>query len=291
MNDIPCYSAWWVLNLCDYCRFTGNTAFYQENREYALQIMKRFNSHTAEDGTIDFGLDPEKFMIFFLDWPTYRKEDAPVGAASLILYTANCVLELEENEDCRQLQRKLQPWLSKPSVHKQVRALQVLAGRRDNADAAFLEEGGAAGMSTFMAYYILKAATIAGSKKQIAMIKDYFGAMLSRGATTFWEDFDIAWLESSGRIDQFPEAGQKDIHGDYGAFCYQGLRHSLCHGWASGVLAFLYEYLLGVQLHGSGSYQVAPVPMGISQIEGHVPVPGGMLKVEIRNGVCTQNIN
>ena len=35
MNRIPCYSAWWVLNLCDYCRFTGNTAYYEANRDYA----------------------------------------------------------------------------------------------------------------------------------------------------------------------------------------------------------------------------------------------------------------
>ena len=68
--------------------------------------------------------------------------------------------------------------------------------------------------------------------------------MLSRGATTFWEDFDVAWLEGSGRIDEFPEKGQKDIHGDFGAFCHIGFRHSLCHGWASGVLAFIIEQML-----------------------------------------------
>ena len=28
--------------------------------------------------------------------------------------------------------------------------------------------------------------------------------------------------------------GKKDIHGDYGDYCYKGFRHSLCHGWASG---------------------------------------------------------
>ena len=291
MNNIPCYSAWWVLNLCDYCRFTGNTAFYQENREYALEIMKRFNAYTADDGTIDFQLDPEKFMVFFLDWPTHRTEDAPVGAASMILYTANRMLEMEENEDCRQLHNKLQPWLQKPAIHKQVRAFQILAGRRDENDAAFLEKGGAEGMSTFMAYYILKADAIAGGKNQMAMIKDYFGGMLSRGATTFWEDFDIAWLEGSGRIDEFPAPGQKDIHGDYGAFCYQGLRHSLCHGWASGVLAFLYEHLLGVRLIKNGEHEVSPLNMGITQVEGQVPVPGGMLRVQIKDGVYTHTID
>ena len=287
MNNIPCYSAWWVLNLCDYCRFTGNTAFYEANRDYAGQIMKRFNEATAQDGTIDFKLDPERYMNFFLDWPSYRTVDAPVGAASLILYTANRMLEIEENEDCRQLHEKLQPWLKKDAIHKQVRAFQILAGRNEPGDAEFLEKGGAEGMSTFMSYYILKADAMAGGKNQIAMIKDYYGAMLSRGATTFWEDFDISWLEGSGRIDEFPAPGQKDIHGDYGAFCYMGLRHSFCHGWASGVLAFLYEYLLGIKMLPGGQYQVAPTAMGIQQAEGVVPVPGSMLKVTVQNGEIT----
>ena len=35
---------------------------------------------------------------------------------------------------------------------------------------------------------------------------------------------------------------------DYGAFCYIGFRHSLCHGWASGVLAFIIERMLGSAL-------------------------------------------
>lgn len=290
MNNIPSYSAWWVMNLCDYCRFTGNDSFYQENRDYAATIMKRINSFVADDGFFDFNEDPAKCMIYFLDWPTHGQEDAQVGTASMLLYTAQKMLQAEENEDCRQLCQKLQPWLKKDAVHKQVRAFQILAGRREPGDAEFLEKGGAAGMSTFMAYYILKADAIAGGIGMTDMIKEYFGAMLSRGATTFWEDFDMTWLEGSGRIDEFPAPGEKDIHGDYGAFCYIGLRHSFCHGWASGVLAFLYEYLLGVKMLPGGKYQVEPLSMGIGQVEGVVPVPNGMLKVNIQNGIIKEEI-
>jgi hypothetical protein len=290
MNNIPSYSAWWVLNLCDYCRFTGNTAFYEENRDYAGTIMKRINFFVAEDGSFDFGEDPEKCMIYFLDWPTHRTVDAQVGTASMLLYTANQMLMMEENADCRQLQKKLQVWLQKDAVHKQVRAFQILAGRQEPDDVDFLEKDGAKGMSTFMSYYILKADAMAGGTKMIEMIKEYYGAMLSRGATSFWEDFDLAWLEGSGRIDEFPAPGQKDIHGDYGAFCYQQLRHSLCHGWSSGVLAFLYEYLLGVKMLPGGQYHTKPTEMEIKQAEGIVPVPGGMLNVLVQDGKVTQEI-
>lgn len=284
MNNIPSYSAWWVLSLCDYCRFTGNDAFYRKNRDYAAAVMKQINSYVRQDGSFDFEQSPRQTMIYFLDWPTHGKEDAQVGTASLLLYTANRLLEMEENEDCRQLQEKLRVWLEKDAVHKQVRAFQILAGRRQPGDAEFLEKDGARGMSTFMAYYILKADAIAGGKNMIPMIKAYFGGMLSRGATSFWEDFDLSWLEGSGRIDELPKPGQKDIHGDYGAFCYKGLRHSFCHGWASGVLAFLYEYLLGVKMLPGGKYELDPTEMHSGMAEGVVPVPGGMLKAVVQKG-------
>jgi alpha-L-rhamnosidase len=46
-------------------------------------------------------------------------------------------------------------------------------------------------------------------------------------------------LKYVGQIDEIVPAGKKDIHDDYGAYCYVGFRHSLCHGWASGPTAFL----------------------------------------------------
>ena len=63
--------------------------------------------------------------------------------------------------------------------------------------------------------------------------------MLAVGATTFFEDFDLKWRQHSSVLDELPDIGQKDIHGDFGAHCYVGFRHSLCHGWASGVIAFI----------------------------------------------------
>ena len=101
--------------------------------------------------------------------------------------------------------------------------------------------GGAKGMSTFMSYYILKAVASFDKPKAIAMMKAYYGAMLDKGATTFWEDFNLEWAENSCRIDEFPKAGERDIHGDFGAYCYKGFRHSLCHGWSAGVIRFIQE--------------------------------------------------
>lgn len=262
INFIPSYSAWWVINLCDYCRLTNNQAFYAEQRQYALDVIANFDRCIADSGEMDFSVAPH-YMAFFLDWPTADTPDAKIGTASLIVYMAKKFLQIEENSNCHSIVAKLERYLSEDCSFKQTRAFQILAGRDGAGEAAFLEKDGASGMSTFMAYYILKADAMAGGKKMLSMVKEYFGGMLKAGATTFWEDFDLQWLDGSATIDELPAPGQKDMHADHGAYCYIGLRHSLCHGWASGVLAFLAEYLTQIpnplnvraELYSDGHFQ------------------------------------
>lgn len=290
INDIPTYTAWWILNLCDYCAMSGNTAFFDANKDYAHASLQRMNACVDAEGNMEFGELTSK-LNFFLDWPTFGTDDAVIGTASLIVYTAKTFLQLEESPAARDLIRKLQPYLFRPCTHKCIRAFQILAGRKMEGDAQFLEADGAKDLSTFMAYYILKADAMAGGKNMISILKAYYGGMLSRGATTFWEDFDLDCLADSGRIDEFPGEGERDIHGDYGAFCYQGLRHSLCHGWSAGVLAFLYEYLLGVDLRMGLDTQNTPGFWEHSEICARIPVAEGQLCMRVRNGkVCERTL-
>ena len=72
--------------------------------------------------------------------------------------------------------------------------------------------------------------------------------MLDLGATSFWEDFDVAWLENAGRIDELPVAGKRDVHATYGEHSYKKLRMSLAHGWALGPTSWLTEHVLGVKV-------------------------------------------
>lgn len=282
INGIPSYSAWWIINLCDYYRLSGDQAFLEENREYALAVLENFDCCIDENGEMDFSCAAH-FMPYFLDWPTADTPDAKIGTAALLVYMANAYLQIEENPACRRIGKKLAAYLNMDCAFKQTRAFQILAGRDPEGQAVFLEKGGAEGFSTFMAYYILKADAMAGGEAMLPIIKQYFGGMLDRGATTFWEDFDIAWLEGSGRIDEFPQPGQADIHGDNGAFCYQGFRHSLCHGWASGVLAFVIEYMMGLTLERGGEIcRIDPNMLGVETLSAKLPVKDGWLKVGIQ---------
>lgn len=290
INTIPTYSAWWVINLCDYCRLSGNRVYFEENKEYAKKVLKKINSFISDDGVMDFKLPPDA-MSFYLDWPTYETEDAMIGTACLFIYAAKRYLAIEESENARAIIKKLVGYLEMSCEFKQTRAFQILAGRNACGEDLFLEKDGASGFSTFMSYYILLADALAEGKNMLSIIKEYFGGMLSRGATTFWEDFNIEWLDGSGRIDEFPKEGEKDIHGDYGAFCYKGFRHSLCHGWASGVLAFIIEYILGLQLQNGGdTYEIIPHTTGIHEIEAKLPLKKGWLSIQVINGKLTSKL-
>lgn len=283
INEIPSYSAWWVISFCDYCRYSGNEEYFNQNRDFADAVMKRLDSCVTEDGEMKF--DGFISMFFFLDWPTYETEDAITGTAMIIRLAAEKLLEFGENESCRKLLRKLECHLSVDSRYKQTRALQILTGRKESGDREFIEKGFAEGFSTFMAYYILKAYAEVGGEHALDIIKEYFGGMLSRGATTFWEDFHLEWLEGSGRIDRLPENGEYDIHGDYGDYCYKGFRHSLCHGWSSGVLSFIIENVFGINIgYGCKKIEIKPRLMGLSSFEIHLPLKNGALDVRYENG-------
>ena len=134
INTIPTYSAWWVVNLCDYCRLTGNKEYFESNKYYAKAILKKINGCISESGEIDFG---ENVGIeYFLDWPTCGTSDAIIGTATLLIYAAKLYLEMEENEDCRAIANKLSSYLNAACEFKQTRAFQILAGRSAEGEAA-----------------------------------------------------------------------------------------------------------------------------------------------------------
>lgn len=107
--------------------------------------------------------------------------------------------------------------------------------------------------------------------------------MLALGATTFWEDFDIRWAANAAPITEVVPEGKDDIHADFGAFCYRGLRHSLCHGWASGPAPFLMQYILGIRILEPGCRKIlfSPNLGGLAWAKGTYPTPYGNIEVSI----------
>jgi hypothetical protein len=285
MNTISSYSLWWIILHEDWYNLHGNLDYLREQRDYLKILLPRVAGLIDEKGS-------EKLTgMRFLDWPTAdNKEAVHEGLQAMMILSlqsgANLMKLLDEPaiaETCTQAVAKLRPHIPAPSGRKSPAALNALAGLRDHAEVATaLKNGGPDDLSTFYGFYVIEALGKAGeTTAALDMIRRYWGGMLDVGATTFWEDFDLKWTENAGRIDEPVPPGKKDIHGDFGAHCYIGFRHSFCHGWAGGPTAFLSHRVLGIQSAAPGFAKVRITPdLGdLEWAEGTYPTPKGIIKV------------
>jgi hypothetical protein len=285
MNGISSYSIWWVILHDDWYQLYGNLDYLREQRDYLRILLPRMAGLIDADGR-------EKLTGGrFLDWPTADNKDAVhEGLQAMMILgmqSGERLMKLLDEpavaETCARAAAKLRSHVPAPSGRKSPAALTALAGLRDPSEtAAALKQDGPRDLSTFYGFYVIEALGKAGeTKAALDMIRQYWGGMLDVGATTFWEDFDLAWTENSGRIDEPVPPGKKDIHGDFGAHCYVGFRHSFCHGWAGGPTAFLSHRVLGIRPAAPGFAKVRITPdLGdLEWAEGTYPTPKGIIKV------------
>ena len=231
----------------------------------------------------------------FLDWPTRHNQSASTaGTQGLALETARDVAFLADVAGRTELAAKanaLAAELAKmrpdPNGEKSAAAMLALSGLREPREmfAQVLGANGHDGVSTFYGYYMIEAMSAAGeSQRALDTVRDYWGAMLDVGATSFWEDFKLAWTNNCFRIDELPVPGKKDIHGDYGEFCYPGFRHSLCHGWASGPASWCINHVLGIRPLDVGCRRIEVKPFlgDLEWAEGAMALPdGNAVKVKL----------
>ena len=298
-GEFSSYSIWWMLCHQAWFRHTGNREYLRESREYISGLLRQLAGCVGKDGREH--LDG----IRFLDWPSQENELAKnAGLQALMVWAMQAGQEFAEifgdnalAAECADAEKRLSK--AAPKVYKeflksgvapdapgskQVAALMTLAGLTDvkKADRDILSFNGGHGFSTFYGYLMLEAMAKGGDYKgALDIIRSYWGAMLDLGATTFWEDFNLDWLPNAAGIDNLVPEGMKDIHGDFGAYCYVGFRHSLCHGWASGPTAWLSHHVLGVEIlePGCSKVRITPHLGDLEWAEGTFPTPHGSIHV------------
>lgn len=308
MNGISSYSIWWLLIHRDWYYYHGDLVYLKEQKPYMTALLRHLISKVDADGVEK--LDGNRF----LDWPSNANPMAiNAGLQALMVQAMKAGNELctvlGENtlaSECQTMMEKMvkaAPKVTKPLLKsgvapdapgsKQAASLLALAGlmKPEEANRKYLSVNGPKGFSTFYGYYMLRAMAAAGDYRgAIDVIRQYWGAMIDLGATTFWEDFNMEWLPDASRIDELVPAGKKDIHGDYGAYCYKGFRHSLCHGWASGPTSWLSEYVLGVQVvePGCRTVRITPHLGDLEWVEGTFPTPYGVITIRHERGADGQ---
>ncbi|MEN3322133.1 alpha-L-rhamnosidase C-terminal domain-containing protein [Mariniflexile soesokkakense] len=301
MNGMTSYSFWYLIIQYEWYMQNADIAFLKKHRTYILGLIDQISSQINEDGTETMG----KFR--FLDWPsTPNKEGVEAGFRALLVWAlkdAKKLSEILEDKEsvtkCLTAIEKLNRNVMNHNNLKQAAALMAVAGILDPVKACndVVAVDGAARFSTFYGLYMLDALSMAGMhEKALHIIDAYWGGMLDMGATTFWEDFNIDWMENSARLDELTPEGMNDIHGSFGAYCYPSYRHSLCHGWSSGVTAWLTENVLGIQIMEPGckTLKIEPHLGSLKWVEGSFPTPLGVVKVKhtkLANGKIESQID
>lgn len=291
--DIPAFSLAFVVELEEYCRYSGDISFGREMLPVVRRILQAVHSHVANGLVWNFR---EPGYWNFYEWrplldgtPIERTEELPPSAhAPLQLYY---LLALQRTAAiCRYLR------MDTPELDAQID--QVRAGLEQfwdpdaQAYASFLAEGAReqyAELTQALALYTdavpehrrdtLREKLASGTLVPISMsssifkyeallqqpdryghavfeqIAECWGGMLYRGATTFWE--------TELGAEDFDRAG------------------SLCHAWSSVPLYLYGAYLLGVRPEEPGVWkQHTPVPCSILQAAGTLHTPRGTMDVQ-----------
>jgi hypothetical protein len=287
MNGISSYSMWWVLIHRDWYYYQGDLAYLKQQKDYLSGLIRLLASKIDESGKEN--LDGWRF----LDWPSTPNQKAiHAGLQSLMVMTFKAGVDLskvlndkETTDICLSALAKLKKHTPEITESKQAAALLALSNivSPEMINEKVLSQNGVHNMSTFFGYYMLNARAEAGDVAgAMDNIREYWGAMLDIGATTFWEGFNIEWMENAARIDEIVPEGKIDIHSARGEYCYEGFRHSFCHGWASGPTAWLSRYVLGVEPLKPGCREVGIKPNlgNLEWVEGTFPTPLGVIKIK-----------
>ena len=294
MNGMAPYSLWWLLSHEILYQAGGDLDYLNQQHDYMAALAHNVANYIQPDGQ-------ENLPGGFLDWPNSGNREAiHAGQQALMAEayarTAKMMRAMGDEETAAFCDEKHALLANVHLPHgnsKQAAALQGLYGLEDvrEMNKKVISPGGAHGYSTFLGYAVLAAKAEAGDVTgALSDMREYWGGMLDLGATTFWEDFDLDWAVNAGRIDEIVPEGKVDIHADRGAYCYEKLRHSLCHAWASGPAPFLAKYVLGVDILEPGCTKVAIKPTlgDLEWAEGTYPTPKGAIRIRVErteNGV------
>ena len=289
MNGFSSYSMWWLLIHRDYYLHHGDMAYLKDNRDYILGLVKQL------DECVDANGEEQMTGVRFLDWPTSEMPDViHDGLQSLTYMTLDAALQIAgwlDDKEMDAVASKCMERMDKFNIKRtdasQAVSLCLLSGlsKDRQKDCGKLLDNGINSFSPFYGYYAVEALAENGHiDKAMDMISDYWGAMIDLGGTTFWEDLNYPDTKNAARIDEIVPDGKYDIHSQGGAYCYVGLRLSMCHGWGAGPTPWLQRHVLGVKPvePGCKTIEVKPNLGNLAFAEGTVPTPYGPVSVKAR---------
>lgn len=292
INTILDYSLYWIMGIGDYYRYTGDIAFLQETWPRLQSLLDFCLERRDEHG---FFIDRPGDWTF-IDWSEIDKT-APVCAEQMLLHQALRVAAmcakllgqngegylamadaLKKNIDAFYWDEEKQAYIDsfasgKRNVTRHANIFAILHGfcgeERKQAikNNVLLNDKIVQITTPYFRFYELAALYECGMAGDVlSFIREYWGGMIQRGATAFWEYFDPT--------EDFPTH-----YGMYG----KPYDKSLCHAWGASPIYLLGRYVLGVRPDENcpGAFVCEPTLGGLGWFRARTPLPGGSFKVEL----------
>lgn len=307
INGVPGYTMWWIIAQRDLFDFTGDRGYLERRHEKIVATCDWITSELDERHLFA----GRRGGWVFLDWGSLSGEESVAGTHMLLVkaladgaYLCRALgdrANAERFEKASQAARRAARRYLRDAktgaftTRKQVNALAIFAGVATPAEARTISRTVLAPdddqiVTPYHNYYVLWARALAGDHAgALDFMRDYWGAMLDAGATSFWEVFDKRWLTEPSGIDGPGPADAPDTHANLDAYAYKGYRISLCHGWSAGPAAWLSAEVLGVRptRPGFAEIEIRPHLCDLEWAEGNVPTPQGVVGVRHERGPDT----
>ncbi len=302
VNDIPGYTAAWFGTLADFYRHDGDLAFLRSQHDSILSLLAyqqtEFDARNlfsnpyhawdfcdwapgyikdtpqtlaATDLFAIYGVRQAVFLLKALD-DTANADKYRAWADTLTQAARSLLIDPQTQTYGSRLQENAMAVyadVATPEQQKQIYNAVLQAGAPAWNTSAAGDLAGSEAMSPYYGNYVLSAYGKLGQYQAgIDLLRRYWGGMLQRGATTWWEVFDPS----------FPQ----DMNWALPRMPYV----SLCHGWSSGPTSYLTEVILGVKPTDGGfkSVVIQPEIGDLNWVEGTVPTPRGSIRLHVQKG-------
>lgn len=295
-NTIMDYTFYWFMGIYDYYQYTGDQHFIKQFYPRMQSLMDYCLSRRNANGMME-GLAGD---WVFIDWADFKMSKAGEVSFEQLLFCrsletmalcARLVNDQENESQYTQLAAELKTklfsafWDSSKNafIHNReggtmsnqvtpyTNMFAVLFDYLNHSQQEAVKQNvllnpDALKITTpYMRFYELEALCALGEHHHVLKeMRDYWGGMLTLGATSFWEKYN-------------PGENGSEHYAMYG----RPFGKSLCHAWGASPIYLLGKYYLGVKPEKEGykEFSIRPVLGDLEWMEGSVPTPNGDIQV------------
>ncbi|WP_077620282.1 family 78 glycoside hydrolase catalytic domain [Bacillus sinesaloumensis] len=309
-NDmmLPDFCAHWLFGVTDYLKYTNDIVFVEELWGTIERLLEWFRLHETEEGL--FTISGNNSYWCFIDWAEYIDRRDKVTALSCFYYKvlksvsalARIIRKEEESQKWEEKADKLKKqirttmWSNESNafvdcvvgnklsenITYQTNFIAMWTGIMSGKEAKFfIEEYFLKGKAPeikgpFFYHFVLEELFSRNyTKEALETIRGYWGEMIARGATTWWETF-----EPSKPHCTVPSAFQ----GHTPTYLHDHIPVSYCHGWGAGPTYLMTQHILGVDIFELGKklVKLKPHTAYLDWAKGTIPTRWGEIDVEWR---------